>query len=261
MSRGPPRAEGVVPDLANRRVIFVGASSGIGAAAAVQAARAGARVVVSARRADRLAGVVEQCDGDAHAIVCDVREPASCDDLIARSVEYLGGIDAVVYATAIDPLVMLVDTDAARWHDVLATNVVGASLVCRAALPHLAASGGRYVFVSATSVGRPLPGMGAYETSKAAVEELARAWRGEHPEVGFSTVAVGNTLGTDVTASWDPALLGGLSATWAQRGYVHDNGPGAMSVDAAAAAVLSVLDADADVRFVLAAPPPGSTFD
>jgi len=48
-----------VPDLANRRVVLVGASSGIGAAAAVQAARAGARVVVSARRADRLADVVE----------------------------------------------------------------------------------------------------------------------------------------------------------------------------------------------------------
>jgi NAD(P)-dependent dehydrogenase (short-subunit alcohol dehydrogenase family) len=252
-----------VPDLAGRRVVIVGASSGIGAAAAVQAAQQGARVVVSARRADRLAEVVERCGGDgtAHAVVCDVREPESCDELITRSVEHLGALDAVVYATAIDPLVMLADSDATLWHDVLSTNVIGASLVCRAALGHLAASRGRFVFVSATSVGRPLPGMGAYETSKAAIEELARAWRGEHPEVGFSTVAVGNTLGTDVTASWDPALLGELSATWGQRGYVHDNGPGAMSVDAAAAAVLSVLDADADVRFVLAAPPPGSTFD
>ena len=117
------------------------------------------------------------------------------------------------------------------------------------------------MFVSATSVGRPLPGMGAYETSKAALEELARAWRGEHPEIGFSTVAVGNTLGTEVTASWDPALLGELAGAWAERGYVHDNGPGAMTVAAAASAVLSVLTSPADIRYLTANPPPGSTME
>ncbi len=218
-------------------------------------------MVVAARRLDRLEALVARHGSSLHALACDVRDPAACDDLVARSVAHLGGLDAVVYSTAVDPLRKLVDTDAALWADVLATNVIGASLVCRAAVAHLAASRGRYVFVSATSVGRPLPGMGAYETSKAALEELARAWRGEHPEVGFSTVAVGNTLGTEVTASWDPAVLGEVSQVWAERGYIHDNGPGAMTVDAAAAAVLSVLEAPADVRFVLAAPPPGSTME
>jgi NAD(P)-dependent dehydrogenase (short-subunit alcohol dehydrogenase family) len=247
--------------LSGRRVVIVGASSGIGAAVAVQAAAAGARIVVAARRIDRLESLITRCGDGTHAVVCDVRDPSSCDELIERGVECLGGLDAVIYATAIDPLRKLLDTDAALWSDVLTTNVIGASLVCRAAVPYLVASKGRYVFVSATSVGRPLPGMGAYETSKAALEELARAWRGEHPEVGFSTVAVGNTLGTEVTATWDPALLGELGAVWSERGYVHDNGPGAMTVDTAASAVLSVLDAPADVRFVLAAPPPGSTME
>jgi NAD(P)-dependent dehydrogenase (short-subunit alcohol dehydrogenase family) len=248
-------------ELTGRRVVVVGASSGIGEAVAVQAATAGARVVVAARRLDRLEAVVERCGDGAAAVACDVRDPASCDALIARSVEHLDGLDAVIYSTAIDPLARLVDTDAELWADVLTTNVVGASLVCRAAVPHLAATTGRYVFVSATSVGRPLPGMGAYETSKAALEELARAWRSEHPEIGFSTVAVGNTLGTEVTARWDPQLLGELGAQWAQRGYVDDNGPGAMTVDAAAAAVLSVLTSPAELRFVFALPPPGSTME
>jgi NAD(P)-dependent dehydrogenase (short-subunit alcohol dehydrogenase family) len=248
-------------ELAGRRVVVVGASSGIGEAVAVRAAEAGAHVVVAARRLDRLEALVARHGPALHALACDVRDPGACDDLVARSVEHLGGLDAVVYSTAVDPLRKLVDTDATLWADVLATNVIGASLVCRAAVVHLAATRGRYVFVSATSVGRPLPGMGAYETSKAALEELARAWRGEHPEVGFSTVAVGNTLGTEVTASWDPAVLGEVSQVWAERGYIHDNGPGAMTVDAAAAAVLSVVEAPADVRFVLAAPPPGSTME
>ena len=117
------------------------------------------------------------------------------------------------------------------------------------------------VFISASSVGRPLPGMGAYETSKAALDELVRAWRSEHPEIGFCTVAVGNTLGTEVYQSWDPELLGELSAVWETRGYVHDNGPGAMTVDDCATAVLAAMTSPVDLRYVLANPAPGSTMD
>jgi NAD(P)-dependent dehydrogenase (short-subunit alcohol dehydrogenase family) len=117
------------------------------------------------------------------------------------------------------------------------------------------------VYISATSVGRPLPGMGAYETSKAALDELVRAWRGEHPEIGFCNVAVGNTLGTEVYQSWDPQLLGELSSVWEARGYVHDNGPGAMSVADCATAVLTAMSSPVDLRYVVANPAPGSTMD
>jgi NAD(P)-dependent dehydrogenase (short-subunit alcohol dehydrogenase family) len=143
-------------------------------------------------------------------------------------VNALGGLDAVVYATGVDPLVRIADVEADAWANLFATNVIGASLVVRAALPHLRAVNGRAVFISATSVGRPLPGMGAYATSKAALEELARAWRSEHPEVSFSTVAIGMTLGTGVTDTWDGDLLGELSTVWFARGHVFDNGPGYM---------------------------------
>ncbi len=137
----------------------------------------------------------------------------------------------------------------------------GASLVTRAALRPLTESRGRMVYISATSVGRPLPGMGAYETSKAALDELVRAWRGEHPEIGFCNVAVGNTLGTEVYQSWDPALLGELSPVWEARGYVHDNGPGAMSVRDCATAVIAAIASPVDLRYVVANPAPGSTMD
>ena len=164
-------------------------------------------------------------------------------------------------ATAIDPLVRLVDTDADRWRAVFETNVFGASLVTRAALAPLTESRGRMVYISATSVGRPLPGMGAYETSKAALDEMVRAWRGEHPEIGFCNVAVGNTLGTEVYQSWDPQLLGELSPVWEARGYVHDNGPGAMTVADCATAVLTAMASPVDLRYVVANPAPGSTMD
>jgi len=248
-------------ELRGARVLVVGASSGIGREVAVQLGAGGARVVLAARRADRLAAAVDEVDGDASSVVCDVRDPAQCDAVVTTAVERLGGLDVVVYATAVDPLVRLVDTDLERWRQVYETNVFGASLVTRAALAPLTAAGGRMVFISATSVGRPLPGMGAYETSKAALDELVRAWRGEHPEIGFCNVAVGNTLGTEVYQSWDAELLAELSPVWESRGYVHDNGPGAMSVRDCATAVVAAITSPVDLRYVVANPAPGSSMD
>jgi NAD(P)-dependent dehydrogenase (short-subunit alcohol dehydrogenase family) len=251
-------------ELQDARVLVVGASSGIGREVAVQLGAGGARVVLAARRADRLAEAVAAVTGgggDARSVVCDVRDPAQCDAVVASAVEHLGGLDAVVYATAVDPLVRLVDTDLERWRQVYETNVFGASLVTRAALAPLTESGGRMVYISATSVGRPLPGMGAYETSKAALDELVRAWRGEHPEIGFSNVAVGNTLGTEVHQTWDRDLLMELAPVWESRGYVHDNGPGAMTVPDCATAVVAAITSPVDLRHVVANPAPGSTMD
>ena len=194
-------------------------------------AAAGARVVLAARRADKLAEAAAEAGDRAAVAVCDVRDGDQCDAVVRDAVEQLGGLDIVVYATAVDPLVRLVDTDADRWRAVFETNVFGASLVTRAALAPLTESGGRMVYISATSVGRPLPGMGAYETSKAALDELVRAWRGEHPEIGFCNVAVGNTLGTEVYQSWDPraprravAGVGGTRVRARQRARCDDGG-------------------------------------
>jgi NAD(P)-dependent dehydrogenase (short-subunit alcohol dehydrogenase family) len=248
-------------DLQGARVLVVGASSGIGRAVATQAVTGGAQVVFAARRAEKLAEAIAAAGDGASAAVCDVRVAEQCGAVVRDAVARLGGLDVVVYATAVDPLVRLIDTDADRWHDVFATNVVGAPLVARAALAPLTAARGRMVFISASSVGRPLPGMGAYETSKAALDELVRAWRGEHPEIGFCNVAVGNTLGTEVYESWDRELLGELSAVWEARGYVHDNGPGAMTVDDCATAVIAAMTSPVDLRYVLALPAPGSTMD
>src|SRR5262249_5189083 len=103
--------------------------------------------------------------------------------------------------------------------------------------------------------------MGAYETSKAALDELVRAWRGEHPEIAFFKAAVGNTLGTEGYQSWDPPLPGELSPVWEARGYVHDNRRGAMSVADCATAVLAAITSPIDLRYVLANPAPGSTMD
>jgi len=236
--------------LEGTRLLVVGASSGVGRAIGLAAAAAGASVVFAARRLELLRTAVDEAGSLSHAIVCDVTDPSSVVETVEGVVNVLGGLDAVVYATGVDPLIRIAEVEADVWSHLFATNVIGASLVVRAALPHLRAVNGRAVFISATSVGRPLPGMGAYATSKAALEELARAWRSEHPEVSFSSIAIGMTLGTGVTDTWDGDLLGELSAVWYERGHVFDNGPGYMQCAEVADTVVSVLAAPTCLPFV-----------
>jgi NAD(P)-dependent dehydrogenase (short-subunit alcohol dehydrogenase family) len=236
--------------LVGTKLLVVGASSGVGRAIGLAAAAAGASVAFAARRLELLKTAVDEAGTSSLAVVCDVTDPSSVVEMVESVVKVLGGLDAVVYATGVDPLIRIADVEAGAWANLFATNVIGASLVVRAALPHLRAVNGRAVFISATSVGRPLPGMGAYATSKAALEELARAWRSEYPEVSFSSIAIGMTLGTGVTDTWDGDLLGELSTVWYQRGHVFDNGPGYMQCAEVADTVVSVLAAPTCLPFV-----------
>ena len=237
--------------------------SGIGRAVAPQAAAGGARVVLAARRADKLAEAAAEAGERATTVVCDVRQPEQCERVVRDAAGQLGGLDVVVYATAVDPLVRLIDTGAEQWRTVYETNVFGASLVTRAArLAPLTESGGRMVFISASSVGRPLPGMGAYETSKAALDELVRAWRGEHPEIAFCNVAVGNTLGTEVYQSWDPELLVELSPVWGSRGLrARQRARRNVGRRLRDPRCRRRSPSPVDLRYVLANPAPGSTMD
>lgn len=240
-----------------RRILVVGASSGIGRSLGLQAAALGARVAFAARREELVASAAAEAGGGALAMITDVRDAASCVAAVDRCVDAFGGLDAVVYSTAIDVLTRLTDATAETWADTFATNVTGAALITTAALPFLRAARGRAVYISASSVDRPLPGMGVYASSKAALETMVRAWQAEHPDVCFALARVGSALGTDVTASWDRELLIELSAGWHAKGYVHDNGPGGpMTVEQAAEAVLAVLTSPVWLREITAVSAP-----
>src|SRR5438094_10301617 len=98
-------------ELQGARVLVVGASSGIGREVARQLGTNGARVVLAARRADKLAEAIAEVGPGATSVVCDVRDPEQCDAVVTAAVEQLGGLDVVVYATAVDPVVGLVATE------------------------------------------------------------------------------------------------------------------------------------------------------
>ena len=208
------------------RAVVVGASSGLGRCIGVALGQRGMQVALLARRKERLEEAATEAGSDAVAIACDVTDETSCTTAIDEAQRTLGGIDALVYTPAIGPLSHIEDVTAQTWRQAFDTNVVGASLVTSAALPHLADSQGVAVYMSSISGSHTQvwPGLGAYITTKAALEKLVEVWRTEHPEVAFTQLIVGDTLGgegpgmTEFANHWDPVLAAQITPLWLERG-------------------------------------------
>jgi NADP-dependent 3-hydroxy acid dehydrogenase YdfG len=230
---------GVTLSLADRRLLVVGASSGVGRAVGRLACEAGARVAFAARRLARLEEAAAHCAGRAIALPCDVRSPQDCARAVAEAVAAFGGLDALVYAVGMSPLAFLAEAGADEWREVLDTNLVGASLVTAAALPHLRQSRGRCVYVSSYAVRQPLPGLSLYRVSKVALDALIEGWRSEHPELDFTRVVLGNTDGTEFARAWGPERAAAVTKVWVERGLFP--APTVMPLAAAAEAVVAVL--------------------
>ena len=232
--------------LEGRRVLVVGASSGIGLATGKAIAAEGGQVALAARRVELLDEVVRELGSSAVAVPCDVRDPDSCDTVAAQSVAALGGLDALVYAPGLTLYKPVEDMDAEAWSATLETNVIGATLVMRACFPELNANEGKAVFFSSISIDDQPPryGMAPYVVSKTALETLIRAWQGEHHSIGFTTIAMGDTLSGKVSEG-DIELLGKLVERWNRDGYMYGR---MMDAESVAAQGVSVLASPETVR-------------
>jgi NAD(P)-dependent dehydrogenase (short-subunit alcohol dehydrogenase family) len=203
-----------------RRIVVVGASASIGRSLAKNAIEQGAEVVAASRRIDLLQDLVTEAGGGS-ALAVDVRQPESCDSLMSAAAEVLGEIDAICYTVGYAPLRMMKDTTAADWSEVFATNVSGANHVIAAALPRLAPDAVVMVLSSET-VGRPRSGLGAYGSSKAALEESLNSWRTEHPEIRFCCASIGATWPTEFGDHFDPDLLNWALSDWMAKGLFQE---------------------------------------
>lgn len=141
------------------RTVVVGASSGLGRC--IGLAQRGVQTALLARRHDVLVEAAKEAGSGTLAIACDVTDEASCRAAIEEAASTLGGIDSLVYCAGIGILRPLADLDAAGWRRTLDTNVVGAALITKAALPHLTASNGTAAYLSHPSAPlSPTPGPG-----------------------------------------------------------------------------------------------------
>lgn len=166
-------------DLTGAVVIVTGASSGIGAATAALLHEAGAHPVLVARRADRLEALSAELGG-ALAVPADVTDPAAVRDVVARTLDRHGRIDALVNNAGVSLHVPLDRLDLGEFARVLDLNVISVVSLTQAVLPTMRAQGaGRIVNVSSGTT-RSVPlGVGAYAATKSALNMLTAVARRE----------------------------------------------------------------------------------
>jgi len=175
-----------------QRFLVSGAASGIGLAVARLAVARGARVGLLDRDAAALAAACDALGSSvALPVVCDVSDPAAVSRAVDEASAWLGGIDAVVNSAGIDSLQPLEQLSDADWARVMAVNLTGPMLVCRAVLPHLRrAGGGAIVNVSSAAGLSPLLHRTAYCAAKAGVIMFGKALALEAAADGIRVNAV-----------------------------------------------------------------------
>jgi NAD(P)-dependent dehydrogenase (short-subunit alcohol dehydrogenase family) len=194
----------VAADLAGARTLVVGASTGIGRHVGIEAVRAGADVVFSARSRDQLQSAVAEA-GRGTVVVGDVRQADDCTRILEEALAALGGLDLVVFSSGVSPLVPMAETPPETFEDVFATNTIGALLLLTGAAARLA-EGGIVAYLSSDSVGAAYPGMVHYAASKAALDQGVDGLRMEFPDTRFMRIAVGPTAGTAIALDYDPDI-------------------------------------------------------
>jgi NADP-dependent 3-hydroxy acid dehydrogenase YdfG len=162
-------------------LIITGASSGIGAETARQAAAAGYRVVLAARREAELEALAEELGGAERALAmrCDVTEWPDCEGLATAAIEAFGGFDAVFANAGFGAQRGFLKESPEHWRAMVLTNVLGVAQTIRATLPHLLEKGtGHFLITSSVAGRRALPGS-LYSSTKWAVTGMGEALRQE----------------------------------------------------------------------------------
>jgi NAD(P)-dependent dehydrogenase (short-subunit alcohol dehydrogenase family) len=167
--------------LKDKVALITGGSSGIGRAAAVAMAREGAKVALTARRAERCQEAVDEIErmgGEALALPGDVADAEHVEALVAATVERWGRLDIVVPNAGINGvLAPIEDITPEEWDQTQNINVRGTFLTVKYAIPHLrAAGGGSIVVVSSVNGNRIFSNFGftSYSCSKAAQVTFAK---------------------------------------------------------------------------------------
>jgi NAD(P)-dependent dehydrogenase (short-subunit alcohol dehydrogenase family) len=173
--------------LSDQTIVITGASSGIGLVTAKEAARRGARVVLSSRNGGDLARAVDEIrqeGGRAVHVVADVADPAQVDRLAAAAVSEFGRIDTWVNNAAVSMYGRTMDLALEDMRRQMDVNYWGQVHGSRAAVTHMRQDGGALVNVGSALCDRAIPLQGNYCAAKHALKAFTEALRMELEEEG-----------------------------------------------------------------------------
>ncbi len=190
-------------DLSGRVAMITGASSGLGTQFAKTLARAGAAVVLSGRRIERLKSLraeIESDGGDAHVVSVDVTDVASIKAAVAHAETEMGAIDILVNNSGVSTTQKLVDVGEDDYDFIFDTNTKGAFFMAMEVGKRMLArakgsapgtfTGGRIVNVASMAGLKVMSQIGVYGMSKAAVIHMTRSMALEWGRYGINVNAL-----------------------------------------------------------------------
>jgi NAD(P)-dependent dehydrogenase (short-subunit alcohol dehydrogenase family) len=188
--------------------IITGASGAFGTVAAQTLASAGARLVVTAGRAQELHEVAEDCrkrGADTEEIAVRPSDEATCDRIVASAVARFGRIDILVVASGKNDVSKITEMASARFLEVMDANVTQSWLIARAAGKQMLAQGdgGKVILMSSARglLGHPA-GYTAYCASKSAIDGITRALGCEWGPAGITVNAIAPTVFRSPLTAW-----------------------------------------------------------
>jgi NADP-dependent 3-hydroxy acid dehydrogenase YdfG len=191
--------------VADKVVAITGASSGIGEAAALMLASAGAKLALGARRTDGLEGLVRRivgAGGEAVHALTDVTRRADLLDLVALARMHYGRLDVVIANAGVAPISPLDELRVDEWDQMIDVNVKGVLYAIAAALPVFRAQGfGHFVTLASTAGFKTVPNQAVYSATKFAVRALCEGLRQEAGDKLRVTIVSPGFVATDLVQS------------------------------------------------------------
>lgn len=225
--------------LSGKVALITGASSGIGEAAALALAEAGAAVAVSGRRKERLDLLVERIEaagGKGLALPGDVSVEGDAGNAVQDTAAHFGRIDILINSAGVNEAGGVDSLPLELWHKVIDINLMGTLYTCKAAVPLMKAQGGGDIInISSTAGRRAAAAFAAYATSKFGVTGLTESLRQEVGREGIRVCIIepGATSTEIADSISDPKAR---EAIWK-----HVTKEGAMAASDIAGAIMFVL--------------------
>lgn len=191
-------------NIRNKVVVITGASSGLGAETARQLVEAGAKVMLGARRMDRLQALAEELGLSQDAIVkTDVTDAAQVEALVDKAVQLHGRIDVILNNAGLMPHSPLERRKIEDWDRMIDVNIKGVMYGIAAALPHMIEQkSGQIINVSSVAGHKVRPGSAVYAATKSAVRMITEGLRQEVKPYNIrSTILSPGAVATELTSS------------------------------------------------------------